>query len=97
MDLPTLTKVRGDLLRVKVGEVAVWFSFGLPVAFRVGLGDVVVSEGATGRTTTATHLNGIDGGGEQARQKRLDPTAFERAWDWEMTAYLSNTREGGRT
>jgi hypothetical protein len=86
MDLPTMTKVRGDLRKVQVGEVAVWFSFGLPVAFRVGLGDVVGSQGATGRTTTATHRDGIDGGGDRARQKRLDLTAFERAWDWEMTA-----------
>lgn len=61
--------------QVMVGDKTVWFSYQTPVAFQSGSGPIVVIVNCWGNTT-GKHLNEIDGGDREARNRRLSRTEF---------------------
>lgn len=59
---------------VVANRVRYWFSYSTCVAFQA-MGHTYVRKNVWG-TTTGKHLNAIDGGDRQAKEKRLDQADF---------------------
>ncbi len=66
-----------NCLRITIGDLTLWFSYETVVAYYDFTDGKIVSENNWG-PTTGKHLNWIDGGGDQARAKRLPRDVFER-------------------
>ena len=62
-------------LMVEIGDLILYFSYQTVIAFRAPLNGLVVSENAWS-TTTGKHLNWIDGGKEN-KKERLPRVKFE--------------------
>ena len=65
---------------VDLGKVCVWFSYETPIAFKVDGQPRVVRENIWS-STTGKHLNSIDGGGKEAKARRVSSEEFDRALD----------------
>ena len=57
------------LTKLWINDKAIWFSYETPVAFWNG-NKLIVSENEWG-CTTGRHLNSIDGGGREEKEKRI--------------------------
>lgn len=65
-------------VKVEMGDLSLWYSFGELVAFKVGKHDVVVKQVhmSPRNASTRRHLNLIDGGEDEAFAKRLPASQF---------------------
>lgn len=83
---------------VDMGSVRVWFSYSTPIAFtsvRVSrfrtFSIRVVRENDWG-PTTGKHLNWIDGGDKDAKNRRVNSNTFERLWKERIDPILEDGR-----
>ncbi len=65
-----------NALRFVLGDMFIWFSYKTPVAFRTPTTGLVVRKNDWG-ATTGKHLNWIDGGGSNKRN-RISGAGFEQ-------------------
>lgn len=81
MEMPTIQVYyppsKHNAIYVTFGPLHVYFSYHTPVAFTVNYGRCIVRKNIWG-TTTAKHLNHIDGGSKDAKRKRVSGPEFER-------------------
>ena len=63
-------------LEFTIGVLTVYFSYQTPVAFCVSPLGLLVRENEWG-STTGKHLNTIDGGGKEAKKRRVPGPEFE--------------------
>ena len=65
----------GAPYRMVMPDLAVWFSYGEPVAYQVGRHPLVVQDNTRG-VKRARHLDAIDGGGSRAVKQRIPRREF---------------------
>lgn len=63
---------------VDLGKVCVWFSYETPIAFKADKFPTVVRENVWG-ATTGKHLNWVDGGDKEAKERRVSSEDFNAA------------------
>lgn len=73
--LSAMPGMNGEMQRVTIGALSVWFSCETPIAFHYLGGDRIVRENEWG-TTTGRHMGAIDGGTPKARAERLPAEQF---------------------
>ena len=73
-----IERIKPNLTKVNVGTVTVWFSYATPIAFKVYGQPRVVRENVWS-TTTGKHLNYIDGGDKEAKERRVPSEDFNAA------------------
>lgn len=61
---------------ITIGKLDLYFSYQTCIAFRDG-GRIIVRQNSWARTTGG-HLNSIDGGGLEAKKRRVSAIEFER-------------------
>lgn len=74
-----IEQIKPNFTKINIGTVTVWFSYDTPIAFRAS-GERVVRENIWS-TTTGKHLNYIDGGDKEAKERRVSSDEFNRALD----------------
>ena len=74
-----IEQIKPNFTKINVGALTVWFSYDTPIAFRSS-GERVVRENVWG-PTTGKHLNVIDGGTKEAKERRVSSEDFNRALD----------------
>jgi hypothetical protein len=84
IDLPSITPIRPNLVRVNLPEATLWFSYRTLVAFSVN-GISTVRRNDWG-PTTGKHLNYIDSGSPEARADRVNGETFQRLWNERTSA-----------
>ena len=75
-----IEQIKPNLTKVNIGGVRVWFSYETPIAFQVDGQPRVVRENVWSNTT-GKHLNAIDGGDKEAKERRVSSDDFNRALD----------------
>lgn len=81
MTLPKVNHIAPNFTEVEVGDLTIWFSYSVPVAFSVNSGSafgIVVRENDFS-TTTGRHLSQIDQGDAYGKARRIPGPAFEHA------------------
>ena len=73
-----IERIKPNLTKVNIGTATVWFSYATPIAFKVYGQPCVVRENVWS-TTTGKHLNAIDGGSREAKDRRVSSDEFNRA------------------
>ena len=75
-----IEQIKPNFTKINVGTTTVWFSYKTPIAFRRLGKPLVVCENIWG-STTGKHLNAIDGGDKEAKERRVSSDEFNRALD----------------
>lgn len=86
MHISIVQSENNKLTKVYVGPITLWFSYNTCVAFRTDRRGGVVRKNDWS-ATTGKHLNIIDGGSKDAKDKRVDGEAFEQALSEVMTSF----------
>ena len=73
-----IKQIKPNLTKVDVGSFHVWFSYETPIAFNVDGQPRVVRENIWG-PTTGKHLNCVDGGDKEAKERRVSSEDFNAA------------------
>lgn len=74
-------QIKPNMTKVNIGTTTVWFSYETPIAFMHGTRNTLVVRENIWSTTTGKHLNSIDGGGKEAKARRVSSDEFNRALD----------------
>ena len=75
-----IEQIKPNFTKINVGTTTVWFSYNTPIAFQVDGQPRVVRENVW-KNTTGRHLNSIDGGTKEAKERRVSSDEFNRALD----------------
>lgn len=73
----------GNFTQVKIGDLTVYYSYSVPIAFQAP-NSAVVARANEWSVTTGGHLSKADGGTKEAKKRRLPGPEWEKRFKAEL-------------